>query len=65
MSRLTTTALLMAFALASTACTSAPSAQCRIPAPPAALMQDEPSLIPLMDSVLQISGPESSGSKHE
>ncbi|WP_375139913.1 hypothetical protein [Pseudomonas aeruginosa] len=55
-------AMLSALVLAS--CTSkpaAPQAECtRLPEPPAALMQEEPSLLPLMDRLFLISEPESS-----
>ncbi|WP_418889079.1 hypothetical protein [Pseudomonas aeruginosa] len=55
--------LLSALVLAS--CTSKPAVphtECtRLPEPPAALMQEEPSLLPLMDKLFLISEPESSG----
>lgn len=55
-------AMLSALVLAS--CTSKPAApqtECtRLPEPPAALMQEEPSLLPLMDKLFLISEPESS-----
>ncbi len=56
-------AMLSALVLAS--CTSKPAVpqtECtRLPEPPAALMQEEPSLLPLMDKLFLISEPESSG----
>lgn len=55
-------AMLSALVLAS--CTSKPAVpqtECtRLPEPPAALMQEEPSLLPLMDKLFLISEPESS-----
>lgn len=44
-------------------CTSKPVVQCSIPEPPQALMQEEPSLLPLMDKLFQISEPELSEKK--
>ncbi len=44
-------------------CTSTPIVQCSIPEPPQALMQEEPSLLPLMDKLFQISEPASSEKK--
>ncbi len=44
-------------------CTSKPIVQCSIPEPPQALMQEEPSLLPLMDKLFQISEPASSEKK--
>ncbi|EZN41517.1 hypothetical protein AJ73_06081, partial [Pseudomonas aeruginosa BWH033] len=51
-------------ALVLASCTSKPAVpqtECtRLPEPPAALMQGEPSLLPLMDKLFLISEPESS-----